>query len=335
MTLLDALHRRNKNGPPIWLLRQAGRYMPAYQKIRANHALLELFRNQELISEVTLLPLQAFDLDAAIIFSDILIILDGLGIEWEVLDKIGPVIQKPLQMGQALHFISKSPDEAYAPLLGAIQNLKQMLKVPLLGFAGGPFTLASYLIEGKSPQALKKTKRWMYSDPLSFRVLLDKIADAVIVLLSAQIKAGVDAVQLFETHMGELALLEIETFILPPLAKILAALPKNTPTLLFSRHSALAAPALAALNPTALSLDWSVNLSQMRAQFPSLVIQGNLDPALLFGTKKILCEKVQNLLDEMQGDPGYIFNLGHGILPETPFENVAYLVECVKAAAYV
>ncbi len=304
--------------------------MPEYQMLRKKHSLLELFRTSELIQEVTLLPLKAFDLDAAIIFSDILIACDGLGIDWEVLDGVGPVIKTPFSIEEKRTL--RSPEEAYGPLLKAIRSLKKELKVPLLGFSAAPLTLAAYLIEGRSPKEMKRCKELLYSDPERFKKLLEELAEALGELLIAQIEAGVDAVQIFDTYAMEIGVEAYERWVLPTVERLLAKVSGKCPTLLFSRGSAAASDLLAPLKPTALSLDWSIDMKKMRQKYPGIALQGNLDPALLFGSKKIIKASVEALLEKMKGDRGFIFNLGHGILPGTPYENVGYLVECVKGS---
>lgn len=303
-------------------MRQAGRYLPEYRAMRRGRALLEMFHSPKTIVEVTELPLHIFPLDAAILFSDILTVFDGMSIRYDFQDEIGPVVYNS-------KIALLPPEEAYGHIIESIQSLKKRLSVPLLGFAGAPFTVASYLIEGKSSRDLKKTKQRLYRDPDSFKALLDTITEATITYLTTQIKAGVDAIQLFDSWAHVLNVYEFRTFCLEPMKKILASI--NIPTILFCRGSSLFAEELAALKPSCISIDWSGDLPEIRKKIPiSIALQGNLDPMLLYGSQDVIVASLDRLLRGMQGDPGYIFNLGHGLLPDTPVENVKFMVDYVR-----
>lgn len=328
MLFTDALHGKNQTGaPPVWLMRQAGRYMHEYQALRARYDFLSLCHNPELICQVTHLPIDAFGFDAAIVFSDILLILQALGYDLQFLEDVGPVIKNPLQPGSCLKYCDVTPKLDFVSQ--GIKLLKTSLKVPLIGFAGAPFTVASYLIEGKSSRDLRKTKKWLLEDPDSFDKVLDVLADCTIEYLNAQIDAGCDAVQLFDSWAMHLASDQFDRFVQKPLAKIMKGL-KKCPVILFCRGTSGFAKRLSALSPQALSFDWTCDLQDMRKSLGSICLQGNLDPDILLTNPKTVQREATALLDKMKHDPAFIFNLGHGINKDTPRENVEALVACVK-----
>jgi uroporphyrinogen decarboxylase len=315
-------------------MRQAGRYMPEYRQLRAKYSFIEMCHQPELVAEITQMPLRVFGFDAAILFSDILVIPEALGVGLHFEEGIGPIIERPLQSAADITKLP-IPDIAkslhYVP--DAIRLLKPQLKVPLLGFCGAPFTVASYMIEGGSSRDLKKTKQWMLRDPESFHVLLDKIADSTIEYLNLQIEAGVDAIQIFDSWAHFLGHAQFRQFSLAYFDKIMRGISKrDIPIILFCRGSAAFAPILAEIAPAAISLDWNAEIAHMRTRIPSTIaLQGNLDPDILYGDKHTIRKEVNNILTGMQGDPAYIFNLGHGIHPDTPVDAVKILVECVQS----
>lgn len=325
---LDALHGHNRGRPPIWLMRQAGRYMPKYQELKKNYSLNTLFSQTDLIVKISLLPIDLLDVDAAILFADILSVLEGFGKPWQMVEGIGPTLEKVVDVNTLQ---KKNAHEAYSHIKEAIIILKKTLKCPLIGFAGGPFTVGAYLIEGKLSKDLKEIKKWIYSQPDNLHLLLDKVADATIDYLTLQIEAGVDVIQLFDSWAGLLDPRAFKEFSLRYLEKVMQGIKHfNIPTLLFCRGSFLYAHDLASLNPSGISFDWQGQLNTLSLP-SSIAIQGNLDPVILFGSQKYIKKEVDSLLSSMRGHPRYIFNLGHGILPETPFENVRFLVDHVKS----
>lgn len=327
--LLKALAGQNHTGkPPVWLMRQAGRYLPEYRALRQRYSLLTMFRQPDLITEVTQLPIDKLGVDAAILYSDILILFDAMGVEWDVIPTEGPVVQTPLTM---LPKVSLDPvHEKLHFALEGIARLKKSLDVPLIGFCGGPFTIASYWIEGRSSRDFAKVKRWLYGDPTSFSTLLAQIAARAADFVEAQIQAGADAIQIFDTWAGILTPAQVRTFILPSLAPIVDRVKQHgKPIILFGKGSAALAPLLAELRPTALSLDWQCDMTTMRQNFPNLVLQGNLDPCALYAAPAQLKGEIDRIVIPMQSDPSFIFNLGHGILPDVPVESAQYLVDYV------
>jgi len=330
--LLDALACRNVSSrPPVWLMRQAGRYMSSYRKIRERYSFLEMCHDPELVAQITLLPIQEFGMDAAILFSDILVIPEALGVGLHFEEKIGPIIHRPLASPQDIEILPPVEIERLRFVAEGIRNLKPHLSVPLIGFCGAPFTLASYMIEGKSSRDLRKTKQWMLSDSTSFHRLLSQLTDWIVPYLQMQIEAGVEAIQIFDSWANYLADPQFKEFSLAYLRIILQQLPKEIPVILFCRGSSVFGPQLATIQPACVGLDWNCEIEQMRARIsPSVALQGNLDPDVLCAPLPVIKKEVIRILDAMQGEPGFIFNLGHGIFPEVPEQAVHYLIECVK-----
>jgi uroporphyrinogen decarboxylase len=332
---MDALHCRNHNvRPPVWLMRQAGRYMSEYRALRAKYSFLEMCHQPELIAEVTQQPLHAFGMDAAILFSDILVIPEALGVGLRFEDRLGPIIERPISSYIDVVNLPKIDiKSALNYVAQGIKLLRQSLNVPLIGFCGAPFTLASYMIEGKTSRDLRKTKQWMLRDPASFHLLLDRLADEAITYLEMQIEAGVEAIQVFDSWAGVLSHSHFCEFSLAYLKKIVDKIKSKVPVILFCRGSSVFAQDLVQANPSAISIDWNARLRDLRTFIPfSIAIQGNLDPDLLYAPLPQLRKEVNSLLHSMKGDPGYIFNLGHGITPEVPVEAVKELVDCVKGS---
>lgn len=330
--LLDALQCRNTSRAPIWLMRQAGRYMPEYRALREKHSFLEMCHNPELVAKVTMLPISAFGMDAAILFSDILVIPEALNVGLRFDEGKGPIIDRPLSTAID---VDKLPNvdmrEALDYVCKGIRLLTPGLKVPLIGFCGAPFTLASYMIEGKTNREMRKTKQWLLSDPDSFHRLLEKLANHAITYLEMQIEAGVQAVQIFDSWAGVLGHSQFQEFSLAYMDKIVKKIKPQVPIILFCRGSSTFAPDIAKIGPSAISIDWNANMGALRPLIPpNIALQGNLDPDLLYAPLPILRKEVIKLLEAMHGDPGYIFNLGHGITPDVPVDNVRALVEYVQ-----
>ena len=331
---LKALSCTNTSGPPVWMMRQAGRHLATYREIRKKHSFLDMCHDPQLIKKVTYLPLDAYDVDAAILFSDILVVPEAMGLKLRFEDKIGPIFDHPITSEKDIQnllneeFCEKKLDFVSE----GIKYLQKDLVVPLIGFCGAPFTLASYMIEGQSSRDLKKTKQWMFNDPKSFHALLDKITNWSIAYLKLQIKAGVNALQIFDSWANFLAHHQFREFSFNYLQKILEGLKDySTPIILFCRGSSVFAPQLAELSPGGISLDWNCHLKRMREQIPSnIALQGNLDPDVLYAPTEVIEYEVNRLLDEMEGDQGFIFNLGHGISPSVSENAVRTLVKCVK-----
>lgn len=328
---LDALKCRNRSGPPIWLMRQAGRHLASYRDLRKKYSFLQMCHEPELIAKVTLLPVEKYGMDAAILFSDILVVPEAMGVGLHFEDLVGPIIERPIRNIQDVEALPSPDLEKLQYVASGIRHLKRDLQVPLIGFCGAPFTVASYMIEGKSSRDLKKTKQWMLRDPQGFHQLLQKIAEWSMVYLKMQIAAGVEAIQVFDSWANYLSYHAFEEFSLAYLKTLLDGIEQAVPTILFCRGSSVFAPLLSELKPAGIGLDWNCQMSQMRKIIPSKVaLQGNLDPDILYAPLPRLELEVNRLLDEMQGDPGFIFNLGHGVFPDVTEEAVYTLVNCVQ-----
>lgn len=329
--ILKALKCRNEGRPPIWIMRQAGRYMPEYRALRSKYSFMEMCHNPELVAEVTQMPLRTFGMDAAILFSDILVIPEALGVGLHFEDGIGPIIERPIRSNEDIDSLPKPQiSESLKYVSEAIKLLKPQLKVPLLGFCGAPFTVASYMIEGGSSRDMKKTKQWMLRNPHSFHHLLGKIADCTIDYLQMQISAGVHAVQIFDSWAHVLGHTQFREFSLAYLQRLVKSV--NVPVILFCRGSSVFAKQLAEVSPSAISLDWNASIAKVRGEIPkTIALQGNLDPDILYADASFIRREAKAMIDSMQNDPGYIFNLGHGIHPDTPVEAVHTLVDTVKS----
>lgn len=332
--LIQALRRQNyEKRPPVWFMRQAGRYLPAYRQLRARYSFLEMCHQPALIAEVTQLPIDILGVDGAILFADILLPLEAFGLGLQFHDSVGPVIERPLTPeSNELPAVSMAEELAYVG--EGIRELKKTLKVPLLGFAGAPFTVASYAIEGKTCRDWRKTKLWMLKDPTSFHRLLKTIATATIDYLNMQIDAGVDAIQIFDSWAHCLGAVQFREFSLAYMRLMIQALKsRGVPIILFCRGSSVFAGEMTAIGADAISIDWNADITKLRRWIPTaaVALQGNLDPDLLLAPPNKLLQEAAVILDGMYRDPGYIFNLGHGIHPETPVDTVKALVEFVKS----
>lgn len=331
--LLCALRRNNIGRPPIWIMRQAGRYLPEYRALREKHTFLEMCHRPELIAQVTQLPFRRFAFDAAILFSDILIVTEAIGKAFTFIDGKGPMLDHPLKTAADVNNLPTGDMAALECVGQGIQLLKSELQVPLIGFCGGPFTVASYLIEGGTSRDWRQTKRWLFSDPDSFHALLRRLTDVSIEYLKGQIAAGVDVIQIFDSWAHVLAYPQFCEFSLAYLRRIVTELGSRVPIILFCRGSCLFSDALAALAPAGIGLDWTGEVATIRARLGAgIALQGNLDPDLLYAPLQALRGAVTSLLEAMRHDPAYIVNLGHGIAPDAPLDSVSTLLDCVHAS---
>jgi len=331
---LDACHGRAVDRPPVWLMRQAGRALPEYRKLKSKHPFLALVRTPELAAEVTLQPIRRFDFDAAILFSDILVVAEGLGQGYKFRDGGG------IEMAFALRTTDdiKQLDVPGLPerldyIPRALKPVKAALgdKTALIGFAGSPWTLANFMLEGGSADEFIQAKKLFYSEPEIFAMLMKKLTAAVTRLLQMQILAGVDAVQIFDSLGG---LLSGDAFAAASgrwIKQIVAALKNTVPVIVFSKDVHDNWATLVDTGANVLGIDWTIRLADVRAQLPEPVgVQGNLDPSLLLTRPEIVAAETGRILAEMRGARGHIFNLGHGVPPEAKLENIAALVETVK-----
>ncbi len=334
-TFLRACKRLPVDYTPIWFMRQAGRYMAEYRKIREKYTLLEICAIPELATEVTLQPIRAFGFDAAILFADILLPLIPMGIHLEFAAGEGPVIHNPVRTAMDVDQLRRiNPHEDLAHVLKAVQLISSELagKTPLIGFAGAPFTLASYLIEGGPSKNFLKTKGLMVEQPQVWDQLMNLLAEVVADFLLAQIDAGAQAIQLFDSWAGSaLSPDDYRQFVLPYSQRIFNnILQTGVPTIHFSVGAGTYLPLLKEAGGDVIGLDWRTPIDWGRNILGTEVaVQGNLDPAALFIPQKHLKQKIQKILDQTNNQPGHIFNLGHGILPQTPVDNVKAAVEMV------
>lgn len=330
---LRALNCEEVPRPPVWLMRQAGRYMPQYRALREKHTLKKLFQTPHLAAEVTRQPLEHLGVDAAILFSDILVIAESLGLAVDFPDKGGPKITPPIHTAEQVKKLACIPvEEALRYVFETIALLRPGLSVPLIGFCGAPFTVASYFIDSSSKTAFERTQRWMREDPDSFHLLLSKITEATIAYLKAQVRAGVHALQIFDSWASILDDAQFSTFSARYLQQIVDALRETgVPVLLFCRGSSLRAEALSAIGPAGISFDWHRPMKELRQIVPKeIAVQGNFDPEFLKRAPADIEAEVREVLFSMKGERGYIVNLGHGVTPDIPVEHVERFVAAVK-----
>jgi len=308
---------------PVWMMRQAGRYLPEYRELRAKHAFLEVCKTPDLAVEVSMQPFRRLGVDAIIVFSDILIPAEAMGLPLELCDG-GPNLPQPVRSLESVRKLRKfDPETDTGFLTEAIRRIVRTAgpDVPVLGFAGAPWTLACYMVEGRTKEGFAKVKEFVYAEPQVFRELLHQIAQATIGYLKAQIAAGATAVQLFDTWCGELPLADYRAFALPAVQEIISSVRGTVPVIYYTKASHHLLTAVAESGADVLSVDWRVNLAELRAAIgPKIALQGNLDPAVLLAPQKHIRETTHGILNQL-GGAGHILNLGHGILPGTPVEN--------------
>lgn len=331
---LRACRREPVDRTPVWFMRQAGRYMPEYRAIREKHTLLDICSQPELAAEVTLQPVNALGVDAAIIFADILLPLVPMGMNLEFAAGEGPILHNPLRDRAAIDALRDiNPEESLKPTLDALSLVRRELdgKVALIGFAGGPFTVASYAIEGGSSRDYRTTKSLMYREPETWDLLMDKVARMTAAYLRAQIRAGAQCVQLFDSWAGALSPDDYRRFVLPATTRIVHdVLDEGAPVIVFGTGTAGMLDVLAEAGSPVLGADWRIDLDRAWDLIGhDRAIQGNLDPIVLFAPLDEVRPRVQAILDRAGGRPGHIFNLGHGILPRTPVDTVKAVVEMV------
>jgi uroporphyrinogen decarboxylase len=333
--LLKACRRESTPRTPVWIMRQAGRYLPEYQKVRAQTDFMTMCHTPELAAEVTLQPVDIIGVDAAIIFSDILVLPEAMGMTLNFHEGRGPVFEKSLREPRDFEKLRPVvPEESLDFVLQALKLVRKELngRVPLIGFAGAPWTLAAYMVEGQGSKDFTKIKSLMYSSPALLKNLLEKLAVAVADFLSAQIRAGAQVVQIFDSWAGQLSPDDFREFSLPYLKQVVQSIKRRgEPIIVFARDARYSLEALSKIGADVLGLSWTADLALARKQVGERVaVQGNLDPCALFAPKDRLRAEVIKVLQKASDGTGHIFNLGHGILPETPVENARALVQFVK-----
>jgi len=329
---LDACWGKPVDRTPVWLMRQAGRYLPEYMAVRSKCTFLELCKTPELAAEVSIQPVDILGVDAAIMFSDILTPVEPMGMKLDFVP--GPVFESPIRSMADVEKLRIPQMEQDVPyVLETIKILRRELagKVPLIGFGGAPFTLACYMVEGKGSKDFAQIKRMMYAAPDVYGALMEKITTMSMEYLNAQITAGAQCIQIFDTWGGILSPADYERYVLPYTVRLINGLNrKETPVIHFVKGSGAMLDTVLKAGGDVMGLDWHVSLGAARDLIgPQMAVQGNLDPTVLFATREIIEREVKRVLDENAGRPGHIFNLGHGILPTVPPENARFMVECV------
>ncbi|MFW6075823.1 MAG: uroporphyrinogen decarboxylase [Chloroflexota bacterium] len=331
---LRACRRQPVDCTPVWFMRQAGRYQPAYQAIRADHTILEIIDSAELSARVTMLPIEQMAVDAAIIFADILPPLVPMGMNLEFARGEGPVLHNPLRSRSDIEALSSyDPADKLRPTLDAIRSVRDQLgdRAAMVGFAGGPFTLASYAIEGGSSRNYIHTKSLMYGDPDTWHLLMQKLGQVTSDYLVAQVEAGAQAVQLFDSWAGMLSPDDYRRFVLPVTRDIIATVKQTgVPTILFGTNTSGMLDVIAGAGSDVVGVDWRIDLDRGWEMIGhDRAVQGNLDPIALFAPLEEVRRQVQAILDRAAGRPGHIFNLGHGVVPNTPVETVTAVADMV------
>jgi uroporphyrinogen decarboxylase len=314
-------------------MRQAGRSLPEYRELRKRHDLFSVCRQPDLCAEVTLQPVHAHGVDAAVMFADIMLPVIGMGVDVELVENVGPVIADPVRTSADVERLRvPDPDEAVPFILEAVRLVRAELTAEkaVIGFAGGPFTVAGYLIEGKPTREFVQTKRCMYGHPEVWHGLMDKLADTFAAYLQAKVAAGADVIQLFDSWVGTLSVEDYEEFVAPYSARVLAAV--DVPTIHFGTGTTHLLPAMAATGGDVIGLDWRIPVERgWKLVGVERGVQGNLDPALLLGPFERVATTANRILDAVAGRRGHIFNLGHGVLPDTDPADLGRLVELVHA----
>lgn len=334
--LLRAIKKEPIERTPIWLMRQAGRYMPEYRKLREKAGNFKNFyKNVELAVEASILPYKFLGVDATIIFSDILTPLEPMGFNFDFKQGEGPVFEKPIEKPEDINRLKPLDVNEVSYVGEIIKGVNEILNraIPSIGFCGAPFTLAAYMIEGRTSRDFKKAKTFMYNYPEEFKTLLDKLADSLVDYLYFQIESGADAVQIFDSWAGYLSPDDYKEFALPPIKKVIKKLKEktNTPIIHFTKGVAGFLDYMITSGADVYSVDWMIDIKKVKEKvFPKSAVQGNLDPIVLYAEKEVIKRKAIEILEKWGKDSGHIFNLGHGLMPDMEKEKVKYLVKVVQ-----
>jgi uroporphyrinogen decarboxylase len=332
--LIKAAFSEATERPPVWMMRQAGRFMKEYWDIKNKYSFLEMCKTPELAADVTMLPVNLLGIDGAILFSDILVTAEAMGGDLSFNQGVGPLFANPVRTKADIDNLQTDVSHKLQYVADAIKVIQQRLNgsIPLIGFAGAPFTVMSYLVEGGSSKDFKLTKLMLHNEPEMAHQLLSKIATVTAEYLNMQIAAGVNAVQIFDSWAQALAWDDYKEFSHRYIAEIISKLNrKDIPVISFCKGSSVFAPLMAEAKPDVISIDWNVDLLDIKKRLPAgTAVQGNLDPHVLYADKKVIKERIYRLFDRMKDEKGFIFNLGHGIMPDIPFDNVKYAIEIIK-----
>ncbi len=329
--LLRAAKGEKTERIPVWLMRQAGRILPEYRAVRSSvNGFKELVKNPELICEVTIQPVDILGVDAAIIFSDILVIPEAMGLNYEMVESKGPFFPKTIQNQKDIQDLTIEVIPNLQYVFESIRLTKKELndRVPLIGFAGAPWTIFSYMIEGKGSKTFSQAKKMLYTDPMLSHSLLDKITSATIAYLKEQIKNGANIVQVFDSWAGVLSKAQYVEFALPYMQRIAKEI-KEAPVILFAKDAHYILKEFAQTECAVIGLDWTIEPQQARSEAPGKVLQGNLDPCVLYADKEVIKQEAEKMLQAF-GRQNYICNLGHGVYPDVDFEKAKYFIEVVQ-----
>lgn len=332
--ILRAARRQPVDRVPVWFMRQAGRYQPEYRAIRERYTLMEICEHPEVCTAVTILPVKQLQVDAAILFSDIMTPLRGMGLPVDIVENVGPVFERPIATAKDVAAIRPFVAEEAVPyVLETIRMLVRELDVPLIGFAGGPFTLASYMVEGRPTRDYRKVKSLMYSEPQVWHALMEKLSAMVATYLVDQIQAGCHLVQLFDSWVGNLNRADYEQYVKPYMYPIVEAVKATgAPLIHFGVHTGHLLESMAATGADVIGVDWKEEIDRAWERIgPDHAVQGNLDPVAIFAPPDILEAKVHDVLRRTEGRPGHIFNLGHGVMPQMEIATLQRVVELVHS----
>lgn len=335
---LDAAFSKKTERPPVWMMRQAGRFMPEYWEIKNKYSFLEMCKTPEIAADVTMLPVDLLGIDAAILFSDILVTGEAMGGELSFTQGVGPKFANPVRTLKDVDALEVDVLDRLQYVADAIKVIQQRLNgsIPLIGFAGAPFTVMSYLVEGGSSKDFKLTKLLMHNQPEVAHKLLAKIAKVTAAYLNLQIAAGVNAIQIFDSWALALSWNDYQEFSHRYIQEIIANLNrKDIPVISFCKGSSVFAPIMAQAKPDVVSVDWNADLLNIKNSLPKgIAVQGNLDPHILYADQPVIKREILRLFERMRGESGFIFNLGHGIMPDIPFANVKYAIEVIREFKY-
>ena len=332
---LRACKRQHVERTPVWMMRQAGRYLPEYRAVRSRNDFLTMCKTPELASEVTIQPVDILGVDAAIIFSDILVIPEAMGMHLEMVESRGPLLHNPIRTKEQVDALKVvDPQKHLRYVMDALEMTKRSLggRVPLIGFSGSPWTLATYMVEGSGSKEFRHVKRMMLDEPDTLRALLDKLSTTVRLYLEAQLAAGADAVQIFDTWGGTLAPDYYKSFSLDPMFNIVSGMHRNgAPVIVFSKGANHSLKDIAEIGAEVVGIDWTVDIGDVRNQIGEKVsIQGNLDPSTLYASPERIRKEVKTILRKYGKGTGHVFNLGHGIFPDVPVEHARAFVRAVQ-----
>jgi uroporphyrinogen decarboxylase len=333
--LVRALRREPVERTPVWYMRQAGRCLAEYRELRERYGILEIARNPELSARVTAMPVARLGVDAAVLYADIMLPLDGMGAPFRIEPEVGPIVDAPVRDRAAVDALRVIPSEEATPyLFDSIRALRRSLApdIALIGFCGGPFTLASYLIEGRPSRDYARTKAMLLGEPDLWESLMSKLVEILSRYLRAQIDAGVDAVQVFDSWAGVLGTEDYRRRVLPHTRRLFAAVGDRVPRIHFATGNPALLPLVASVECEAVSVDWRVPLDDAWRAIGDRAIQGNLEPAVCLAPWDVVGDRVDDILRRAAGRPGHVFNLGHGVLPSTQADTLARLADHVRQA---